>query len=385
MSFASIFFEGIMHLNIKKAIDLYIGGTLIIVLRPIVILFGKLLKRDHSLIPQGDITIIKLLGGGSLVIGLPALYAIKKAYPHHKLQILTTKSIAPFAKTLHIFDEILILDDSNILKLLTSSLSGLKKLFRTDTIIDWEVYSRLTTIFALFSCARNRIGFYREDVKSRTNFSTHLVFFNLYYGSWYFYEELSQLIGAQIPPYSEVRNHFKKFFPQQETKRSDAIKIGIGHSCSDLSKERMLTAKEWEEVFIKNINPHKKYKVYFFGAPQDSSFSEKIIQQIKPKKLPIEFFDRCGKTKLTESLQEMTQLDEFWAIDSALLHYARLMNLKMLTFFGPTSPHSLLKPIPNINETINYKQVHCSPCVHVTESPPCKGDNICIKNLFSQR
>ena len=44
-----------MHLNIKKAIDLYIGGTLIIVLRPIVILLGKLLKRDHSLIPQGDL------------------------------------------------------------------------------------------------------------------------------------------------------------------------------------------------------------------------------------------------------------------------------------------------------------------------------------------
>ena len=66
-----------MKLDLKKALDLYLGGFFILILRPIVILLGKTLKRNHDPTPKRDISIIKLQGGGSLVIGLSALIAIK--------------------------------------------------------------------------------------------------------------------------------------------------------------------------------------------------------------------------------------------------------------------------------------------------------------------
>lgn len=370
-----------MKLALKKALDLYLGGLFIIFLQPIVRLVGKILGRNHDPIPKGDITIIKLLGGGSLVIGLPALYAIKEKYPNQKLQLLTTKSIAPFARTFNLFDEILILDDSSLFTLVSSSLKILIKLFRTDTMIDWEVYSRLTTIFSLFTCARNRIGFYREDVKSRKFFNTHLIFFNLYYGSWHFYEELSRLIGATIPDYKDVRKKFLETLPEKKSE-ANITKIGIGHACSDLSKERMLSSAQWAKVFEKNIDKSKKYEIYFWGVPKDGIRANAIIDELKKLNLPLEFKNRCGETNLQQSINEMVHLDEFWGIDSALIHYARLMGIKTQGFYGPTAPISLLKQIP-IEEKINYAKVPCSPCVHVTEKPPCEGKNICIQNLFT--
>jgi hypothetical protein len=69
-----------MNLYIKKVIDLYLGDLLILILRPLTIVLGRILKRNHSAEPKGDITVIKMLGGGSLVIASASLLAIKKTY-----------------------------------------------------------------------------------------------------------------------------------------------------------------------------------------------------------------------------------------------------------------------------------------------------------------
>ncbi len=86
--------------------------------------------------------------------------------------------------------------------------------------------------------------------------------------------------------------------------------------------------------------------------------------------------------KLIESLALLRSADEFWGIDSALLHYARLFGVVSLSLWGPTDPDTRLKPCPGLKETIRYQKIACSPCVHMAENPPCRGNNICIQALF---
>jgi ADP-heptose:LPS heptosyltransferase len=372
-----------MNLTIKKIIDFYLGGFFILILRPVTILVGKLLRRNHDPIPQGDITVIKMLGGGSLVIAASALLAIKKSYPQLKLRIVTTPGIVPFAKSIGIFDEILVINDKSLFTLVTSSLPVLKTLFRTDTVIDYEVYSRLTTIFSLFTCARNRIGFYRESVEARKNFSTHIVYFNLYYGSWYFYEAISRLIGCEIPSDKETRDYFLKFQEIERNSQNTNVRIGIGHGCSDLSHERMLSPREWRILAEKNLEKGKGYEFHFYGVKNDSVLASEIIRELKTLSFELTFHDHCGAFNLNGSIKHMAGMDWFWAIDSSLLHYSRLIGIKTLSVFGPTSPQSLIKKLSYLEEVVLYEQIPCSPCVHVTESPPCEGKNICIQNLFS--
>ncbi len=371
-----------MNLTIKKIIDFYLGGFFILVLRPVTILMGRFLRRNHDPLPRGDITVIKMLGGGSLVIGAAALLAIKKSYPQYKLRIITTPGIVPFAKSLGIFDEILVIQDKSFVTLVTSSLSIIKKLFKTDTIIDYEVYSRLTTIFALVTCARNRIGFYRESVEARKNFSTHIVYFNLYYGSWYFYEEISRLIGCVIPSDKEVRDYFLKFQDIEKGGTHTNTRIGIGHGCSDLSHERMLSPSEWRKLAEKNLKMGTGYEFHFYGVKTDGVLAAEIIRELKNLPFEMSYHDHCGEFNLNGSVKHMMTMDWFWAIDSSLLHYSRLMGIKTLSVFGPTSPQSLIKKLSYLDEIIMYEQIPCSPCVHVTEDPPCEGHNVCIQNLF---
>jgi ADP-heptose:LPS heptosyltransferase len=368
-----------MKLDLKKWLDFWVGNFLLFILRPIVIGLGKVLKRDHSPIPKGEIAFIKLLGGGSLVIALPALLAIRKKYPQYRLLLVTTPAIKPFAETLGIFDEFVVINDTGFVNLGLSSLRALGRLWRIDTVIDYEVHSRLTTLFALFTCARNRIGFYMEDVRDRKFFATHNIFFNLFYGSWYFYEEISKLVGADIPNEIKTKTHFIKI--NQLTKTSSSIKrIGIGHGCSDLGPERMLSKEQWLVHFKRY--PKEEVEIHFLGGPKEKSLADDIISLLKLHLPKMIFVNHCGELKLRQSINLLNQMDEFWGIDSALLHYSRLLGIKTLAYFGPTIPHSRLKYFSYLEEEIFYKQIPCSPCVHVTETPPCHGNNLCIQNLF---
>ena len=79
-----------------------------------------------------------------------------------------------------------------------SSFITLKNLFLQDTIINLELYSRLSTIFSLLTCARNRIAFHKDDFFWREHVETHHVYFNLYSGSYYFYDRIIKLLVEEI-------------------------------------------------------------------------------------------------------------------------------------------------------------------------------------------
>src|ERR1035438_8051348 len=96
-----------MNLRSKLFLDYYFGGFLHAVLRIPTILLGPLLGRHPDLSKCREIAILKLLGGGSLVIAYPALLALRRLPGLQKLTLITTPAIAPFAdqgrsvRTLH--------------------------------------------------------------------------------------------------------------------------------------------------------------------------------------------------------------------------------------------------------------------------------------------
>ena len=196
-----------MRLKDKQRLDYTLGGVGIFVLKPLAVLLGNLLRRDHSLIVKDHVAVIKMLGGGSLVIALPALLGLRRKYPHIRLSLVTTSSLKPFADVLAIFDEILIVDDKSLFSLCVSCMRLLRRLFHVDTIIDFEVYSRLTTVFSTLTCARNRISFYLGSTFWRERVATHLFFFNRFAGSFHFYEAVVAALGAEPASLVECALH----------------------------------------------------------------------------------------------------------------------------------------------------------------------------------
>jgi len=369
-----------MNLVTIKRVDFYLGTVLAVVLKPFVCAAGSFLKRDHTRDVRGKVVVLKLLGGGSLVIAFPSLLDFRKRYPNHPLVLVTTKEVAQFGRVLGIFDEIHEIRSQSLIGLLVDCLTTLFKCFRADLVIDLEVHSRLSTIFSAITCARNRLGFYLEDAFWRRGFCTHLIFFNGSSSAHLFYDRMLRLFDVHPASAEECREHLRGVLPSIDP--PGKRRLCIGHCCSDFARERMLTSEQWSSVFASRHESENEWEVCFLGTNRDRQFTDEIIAQIGHQFANSEFKNMCGNFPLAESLAILAHAEKFWGIDSALLHFARLFGIECVSYWGPTNPSTRLREFPGLREEVIYEKIPCSPCVHVTETPPCGGDNVCIQNLF---
>lgn len=371
-----------MELRTKKMLDWYMGGVAIALLKPWVWLFGRLLRRDHTLRVRDNICFIKMLGGGSLIIAYPALVGLRQRYPEAMFSLICARGTRPFAESLEVFDRIDTIDDSSLFRLVCSSLCNLWRNLGVDTVVDLEVYSRLTTVVSILTCARNRLGFYLESVFWRKPLYTHLIFFNRSSGSFRWYDAVACLLGAEPVPVEECQQLIRERFGPWHTPSGSCHRIAIGHACSELGGERMLNAEQWLAIAQERLDNKDAVEILLLGSPADRELAAQIIETLRRRFPSLALRNFCGELSLQESLRMLATCQEFWGIDSALLHYARLLGLQCTSFWGPTDPATRLRPVPGLHETVHYSKLPCSPCIHVAEEPPCQGNNVCIQSLF---
>jgi ADP-heptose:LPS heptosyltransferase len=374
-----------MKLREKLIIDHYVGGFLHLVLRIPAILLGKILRRNHDLTQCREIAILKLLGGGSLVIAFPALLALKRLPNLRKLTLITGPAIAPFGKLLGIFDEIVVIrEDAGLLTLGIDSLKALQKLYRHDAIIDLEIHSRLTTVFALLTLARNRVGFFTTISFWRRHLNTHLLFCNVSNGIYHFYDQLATIFGTTAVEVGECDRQFRSTLGTWKFEgEGDPCRIALAPACSGLSRERMLRNEDWVGIVEKRLArlaPDRAVEMYLLGAPADRAEFEQLKAILDVRFSPrVTVINQAGKTKLNESVQIVAAVNEILCIDSALLHFSRLLQRPTVSFWGPTDPSTLMRPSEPSFDEIHYVRIPCSPCVHHSLQAPCKGNNICMR------
>ena len=377
-----------MDLRTRKLLDYSLGGFLIGVLKPFVMLLGQLLHRDHTPVLRDRVAVIKLMGGGSLVIAFPALLGLKEQYPFCRFILVTTPAVAPFGEALGLFDEIIILNDRRGLgSLIGSTLRALGKLNGIDTVIDLEVYSRLTTVLSALTRARNRVGFYLETVFWREGLSTHLVFFNRFSGNHLFYEAIAALFGALPASREACADMVMAGIQTRDAPDASptldgspqalrASHAALGFACSDLGRERMLNAEQWARVLPPRLRGFTD--VHRVGSSADHETAAALMDRLQRDLPAIRWHNDCDGRPLQESLRLLSECALFLGIDSAMLHFARLFALPTKSFWGPTDPATLLKDFDPHREEVTYFKIPCSPCIHVAEFPPCRGNNVCM-------
>ena len=369
-----------MNLRAKQRLDAVLGGTAIFLLKPLARLLGMALSRDHDIRPRGDIVIVKMLGGGSLVLALPALLGLRRRYPDLRLRLVCTGATRQFADLLGVFDEIIVVQDGgSAFRLVQSGLRALLAVFRCDTIIDLEVYSRLSTVFCLMSFARNRICFYLESAYWRKGVATHLFYFNRSGSAPKHYEQVARALGADIPSREDCRAAFltANGLTQFTGTDGDSFKLGLACFCSDLALERMFSAGEWAEIATRALLD-RPVSITLFGGSADREQGSALATALRTALPGAEIDNACGRWPLRETVSEIAKMDRFWSIDTGLLHIARQIGVPTTSYWGPTDPETLLQDLPGVDEAVHYRRLPCSPCVHVSDEPPCAGTRPCM-------
>lgn len=376
-----------MKLRRLKQIDHFLGSPLIFVLRIPSLLLGLFLKRDHQLSVEKHLVVLKLLGGGSLLIALPALQALRRRFPHQRFTLICTPQVVPFAELTGVFDDYAVIRTGGIRALLTTAWTALRTAFCADCLLNYEIHSKLAAVFSLLTCARNRLGFYMSWNRWQFGLTTHWFFYNEAGPIYLAYNQMAAALGAEVSDMLTVSDGFissNRLQPVALQEKKDRFTFALAPFCSELCKEREFKPSEWAQVFSRLVHePNAAF--YILGVESEREKAEEIGRCLQAALPDCIVRNRCGELSLLQSTVVLMSVDHVVTIDSGLNHIARLLRSRITSFWGPSDPKRRLAPFPekSLNETVRYQQVFCSPCVHVIDEPPCKGRNICMQRHLS--
>ncbi len=367
-----------MHLKFKQQIDNFIGGSLVAFHLLPVRMLGKILRLNHKLDKSPHhIIVIKMLGLGSLILAGDALLALKKKYPNANFILIGGSALKNTAPLLQLFDTIWTIDDSGFFRMIKSTIVIVYRCLklRNKWCFDFEVYSRLTTIFALYTFSKNRFGFEFEKVNFRNYLNTHNTYFNQFIPTEENYNMMAIEAGAKVD---------ERYYLPQKTESSRRTIIVINNTCSDLSIQRKLESIQVAEL-INDLYHQTEFSIALAGAPSDRLANIKAIE-LSGINDAVRVLNWAGQLSFNQYLEQLAlHAQAIITIDSAPLHIAARLGIPIVAVWGPTQPQSLAPQW--LRQSIKYKEmnlkVHCSPCVHQTKELPCKGDNFCMKDFLT--
>lgn len=361
-----------MTFRTKQRVDYWVGGALLALLFPCVRLLAILLRRDHSLTTRRGCVVIKMVGAGSLFLAMPAMQAVRRQFPPGSFFLVGTPAVTGFADSHRWFDECWTIDDSNVFRLLVTSLRVIWLIARhTDHLIDLEVHSRLTTALGILAMTRNRLGFFNQLVNWRRGFYTHMTYFNVQGPVFAYYDLLARWFNVDCVDVLGFHAQFRASVMAQPLRqgvvRPESYLV-VGHGSSDLARERQLTPAEWVRILGPEV---RRRSIVLLGARSDAALADAIIQGLGSGQ------NLCGQVSLKEAARIIASAEAFYGIDSLLLHLARALSVPSTSFWGPTDPATRLRR-PAAQEKIVFIGMTCSPCVHVHDVPPCLGRRDCM-------
>lgn len=303
-----------------------------------------------------NIVIFKFLGGGSLTLAAPALFALKKRYPSARMILLATSVIKSNAELLDLFDDIETFS-------LSSPFQALKTFFKLknlvssqdNLVIDLELYSGFSHLVSAWISAKCYSA--GLALPQERHFWNKAIFFRENIPMYQLYDELPKLVNGRVSS-ADTQNFYR--LPSEKIDRDLLV---IAPFCSNLSLRRQWQSQKFAELLNTLLLKRRQLRAVIIGAPEDFSEAESILSMLDAEIAPrVESW--CGKADFAKAFEAVRRSGLFIGVDSAPLHLARLCAVPALSIWGATSPYHLTRNFENYSETLIVADAHCTPCVH---------------------
>ncbi len=387
-----------MDLGVQRRIDRVLG----VVLCAILSLIPRSRKAIGGPLAPRKILVILLSEMGSLVLARPMFARIRKKYPGAAVYVLLFEQNRDLLATLDIVppEDIFTLSNRSLRRLVGDAVRVLIQMRRRriDTVIDCELFARVSSILTFLSGARIRVGFhpYTQEGLYRGGFINHPVLYNPYHHIAHQFINLVEAIEShpcprvkrdlsmdalEVPALTvtddEIRSQqdrFKADFPEVTGRKLILIYPGGG----------LLPIRAWPldhfvvatQNFVQN-----GYAVGIIGLDEDKELA-RAIQAKCPHRSCV---DLTGYTKSIRELLTMFHLGALLITnDGGPVHFASLTPIPTIVFFGPETPALYGSLSPKAFHF--YLSLSCSPCLtaYNHRNSPCDGNNLCLKKIFPE-
>ena len=176
--------------------------------------------------------------------------------------------------------------------------------------------------------------------------------------------------GQSIHVDQKDRKDISKLLSGSGVREGDVL-IGISADCRSHTKEWQ--AEKFREV-IKGLLGQKRFKVILMGDGVKPRVSSSIKELIKDDSL----IDMVGKTDLNQLFALIERLNILLTCDSACMHIAGDLGIKVLALFGPTDVKKY-GPTGRYDAVIR-KDLECAPC----NKALCRLNHECMQKITAK-
>lgn len=367
--------------------DAYIGTPICLLLTA----YTKT-KKIFSMPRKNNIEIKKILlfkffGMGSIILGTPMIRSLKQKYPNAEIYFLT------FAGNKEICDLIDLIDHTYSIRTKKLSLfardlicviSALRRK-KCDVSIDMEFFSKFSIIISFLIGAKIKIGFFLREIW-RENLLDHHIYYN-------HYKHLTEIYCNMIRPLGAECNDFNLYKPAALKDKSEKAQLLLKDKiasqnktiiCVNVNASDLCPERRWpKDNFIRlmtHILDNFPVKIILIGSPGERPYIQQVYRDI-PQQYKGNIIDLSGKTDVYMLLELFRMSRLLITNDSGPLHFAEMVGLESISFFGPETP-LLYGPLGK-KHTVFFKELYCSPCLNVynVKTAFCDGDNKCMQSI----
>ncbi len=329
---------------------------------------------------------------GDVVLSTPAVRALRRAYPHAKIDMLVQGSYAgilegdPDINHVHAWNPHIWRDPRNWIALSTwtQTLGALRRLRIPRYDLAISVSGDIGSIVTRLTGARRRVGYGREAYRW---FMTDPVPGGRYLERAHetrYVLRLAAAAGATPQPGDERP---RLVVSPEATARMrailDAARASKGASARPIialhAGARNGQAKRWPArhwaTLARRLASDLGALVVLTGAPNEESLARDIECMAGAPLLNL-----CGKTSLPELKALLAQTDLVISGDSGPMHIACAVGAPVIALHGPTDPKISGPTAPDA--LVLRRPIWCSPCYDASATAECRfGNPVCMKDL----
>lgn len=336
------------------------------------------------------ILILALSGIGDALMFTPAIKLLRQSLPSSQIDVLVM-----FKGTKEILESNLLLNNTihfdflkeGVLNSLKFVLSLRKKY---DVTINVYPSNRIEYNFINFLIgAKQRAGVeylrmntqnfgWLNNVTVKENDNKHNVQTNIKLVEKLLNKKFNEEPPLEINLSDKDKNFASDYLEKSNIRENDFV-VGFHPGCATLKNH---IKRRWEpEKFAelgKKLITEKNAKVFLFGGPEEEGLKSSIHKMIGSEQSYI-----IKTEKFLQSIAILKRCNVFVTNDSALMHVASALGLKVIAIIGPTNPN-YIHPWKTEHKIVSLN-LDCAPCFYYSPKPLiCTRKDVqfkCIKEL----
>jgi ADP-heptose:LPS heptosyltransferase len=382
-----------MDVDFQRRVDRFVGAPLCRLLS----IFPGATDEAKDAPPPRKILVILLSEMGSLVLAQPMFARIREKFPEASVYALVFQKNKEVLDLLDAIpeDRILTLRNDSLPRLMTDALASVRELRRLgiDTVLDCELFSRVSAILSFLTGARRRVGFERHTQEGlyRGSFLNRPVLYNPYHHISRQFLTLVEAVDGRGRPLAkrsaerdevailplrlrgdeldEMRRRIESDFPATRGGRLVLVYPGGG----------LLPVRAWPLASFQELVSSlaaRGFVVGVIGLGEDRPLAAAIRESAGGERT----IDLTGYTRTVRELMLVFYLAELLVTnDGGPGHFAAMTPIRTIVLYGPETP--LLYGTLDPDSFSFFSNLSCSPCLtaYNHRNSPCDGDNQCLK------